>query len=138
MILFKTTPCVRLLYHYKTGLSQGLLTGVLGLIYVCIYVFLRETTSLCNPLVICFWREITLSWHSYFLFIIYIFHLEVTCSHHVLHLWSRGKRSKQRKLLLYDLVCKEKQLHYEHYFYCVFINTKGNEHVTKPFYNYLL
>ena len=37
---------------------------VYGLIYVCIYVFLIETTLLCDRLVLDFSREMTLSWHS--------------------------------------------------------------------------
>ena len=44
---------------------------VCGLIYVCIYLLLIERTSSCKPLVLCFWREIALSWHSYFLFILF-------------------------------------------------------------------
>ena len=52
-------------------LSYGLLNGFFGLIYVFIYVLLREVTSWCNHLVLCFRRKMTLSWHYYFLFILF-------------------------------------------------------------------
>ena len=48
----------------KTALSHGLLTWFADIyihlyiyIYICIYALLRETTSFCNPLDICFRRE---------------------------------------------------------------------------------
>ena len=58
-----------------------------GVIYVCINIFMRETTTYCNFLVLCFWGQnefvITLlffihfvpdfiwKWHAFFLYYIY-------------------------------------------------------------------
>ena len=61
-----------------------------------IYIFLRETVTSCNCLVLKFQIDMTWSLLSYFLFI-YIFHLEVTCSLCVFHLWYRGKTASVNK-----------------------------------------
>ena len=51
----------------------------------------------------------------------FCFHLEVTLSTHVFHLYFIGKRLHSRRPLLYYLVFKEKQMHFENSFYCVLI-----------------
>ena len=51
--------CTIIRLHCHTVSCMGLRIDIF-----IIYVLLRDTTSLCNPLVLCFWREINLSWHS--------------------------------------------------------------------------
>ena len=70
---------------YKTVLSHILLNSY-AFLYLCIYVFLIDMILSCNILVLCFRREMALSWHSYFLFLIFRFDLEVICSH-AFNLW---------------------------------------------------
>ena len=95
---------------------------VCGLIYVWLYVLLRETTSSCNLLILCFSRENDFVIN---LLIFFSFHLEVTCYIHVLHWWHRGEQNQSRKPLLYYLLFKEKQLLCEDYFYHVFTIVRG-------------
>ena len=71
----------------RLGILHNILTGFFGLIYLCIYVLLRDTTLPCNPLDLYFWREINLSRNFYFLFICLSFNLEAACSHHVINFW---------------------------------------------------
>ena len=63
-------------------------------------------------------------------------HLEVTCSHHLLHLWYREKRHQSRKPLLYYLLFKGKQFLYKNYISQIFITKHGHDHVMKPFNKY--
>ena len=73
---------------------------VCGLIYVCIYVFLRQPH--CVTLWFYVFREKRIV-HDYLPFysFCFSFHSEVTCSLHVFYLCYRGKRHQLRKPLLY-------------------------------------
>ena len=53
---------------YKTVLLHILLNSY-AFLYLCIYVFLIDMILSCNILILCFRREMALSWHSYFLFL---------------------------------------------------------------------
>ena len=79
------------------------------LIHVCIYVFLIDTTLSCISLVLCFWREMTLSWHSYFYSFFSSSHLEVTCYRNVLHFWYLKKAMSVGKSLWSNLVYMERE-----------------------------
>ena len=94
-------------YTVKNALSHGLLTVFEDwyiYTYICVsdrdnlivYHFgslFSKTKWLCHD---------PLSFYSFF----FSFHLEVTCSFNVFHLWCRGKKFQLRKPLLYDLIFK--------------------------------
>ena len=126
------------MYRYKTMLLHGLLTGVYGFIYVCIYVLNIEQPRHVKPFGYIF-LEINyfIMKLSPFIHFSFNFHLGVTCFRRVLLLLYRGKRLQPRKPLLSYLVCKLKQPCCD-FFHCVLIYEKGNEHVIKPFNKSLL
>ena len=97
-------------------LLHGLLTGVCGLIYVCIYVLLKERTLLCNPLVLCFWRNMNFSWRSYFLFILFQlpFGSDMLSSCTTLMVYRKSRLVKKTSIILCGVL--KKKISYENYF----------------------
>ena len=67
--------------------------------------------------------------NSSLLLIFFNFHLEVTWSSHVLHLWYKGNQRQSRKSLAYYLVCRDKYLCYENYFIVCLLLKRG---ITTP------
>ena len=97
--------CTFIRIHY----CKVSLLGLRIYIYIYIYIYINmywETMYSCNPLVVCFRREMNMSWRSYFLFI--LFHLtygnDILSSCITFMIYRKWPQS--RKLLLYYVVLK--------------------------------
>ena len=99
---------MRLLYHYNNVLSHSLLTGVCGLIYVCLYVLKRKRPRHVKPFGYKYLVRNDFVMKIFPFIHFSNFHLEMTYYSHELHLWCRGNERQLRKPILYYLVCKEK------------------------------